>query len=101
MSELTKSAKRKHFRPQSEWQQIVADYERSGLTQEAFCKRASIAKSSFYKWRKRLETPSAATGVSQFIDLNALVQGNGQIDPPRWEIELDLGHGMRLSLRGG
>ena len=99
MSELTQSTKRKHFRPQSEWQQIIADYQSSGLTQEAFCEQTAIAKSTFYKWRKRLETqPTAIEPPAPFIDLSTLVQRNGS---PRWEIELDLGNGMRLSVRGG
>ena len=101
MSELPKSTKRKHFRPQSEWQQIIADYERSGLTQEAFCEQASIPMSTFYKWHKRLGTRSVSTEVAQFIDLNSLVQRDAQREAARWEIELDLGKGMRLSLRGG
>jgi transposase-like protein len=98
MSESTKPRKRKQFRPQSEWQRIIDDYQRSGLTQEAFCEQASIPKSSFYKWRKRLETPAVADEPAQFLDLNTLVKSK---EPPRWEIELDLGNGMRLSLRGG
>jgi transposase-like protein len=96
MSESTKQ--RKTYRPQSEWQRIIDDYQRSGLTQEAFCDQASIAKSSFYKWRKRLERPAVTDEPARFIDLSTLVKPK---EPPRWEIELDLGNGMRLSLRGG
>ena len=96
MSETPNQRKRKQFRPQSEWQQIIADYELSGLTQEAFCEQASIPKSSFYKWRKRLGT--VAEEPTQFIDLNTLVKPK---DAARWEIDLDLGNGLRLSLRGG
>ena len=98
MSESPIERKRKHFRPQSEWQQIIADYERSGLTQEEFCEQTQIPKSSFYKWRKRLGTQLAVDEPTQFIDLNTLVKPK---DKARWEIELDLGNGMRLSLRGG
>ena len=98
MSESPIQRKRKLFRSQSEWQQIIADYERSGLTQEVFCEQAQIPKSSFYKWRKRLGTQSEADEPAQFIDLTALVKPK---DKARWEIDLDLGNGMRLSLRGG
>jgi hypothetical protein len=98
MSESPLQRKRKHFRPPSEWQQIIADYERSGLTQEVFCEQAQIPKSSFYKWRKRLGAQSAVDEPAQFIDLNTLVKPK---DKARWDIELDLGNGMRLSLRGG
>ena len=99
MSELIQSTKRKHFRPESEWQQIIADYQRSGLTQEAFCEQTALAKSTFNKWRKRLETqPAAIESPTPFIDLSTLVPRNGT---PRWEIELDLGNGIRLSVRVG
>lgn len=98
MPESPIERKRKHFRPQSEWQQIIADYERSGLTQDAFCEQTQIPKSSFYKWRKRLGTQPAADEPAQFVDLTTWVR---QKDTTRWEIDLDLGNGMRLSLRGG
>ena len=97
MSEATKVGKSKHFRPESEWRQIIAEYESSGLTQNQFCQHAAIPKSSFYNWRKRLENSAPTEEATQFIDLTNLMRQEGT---RRWEIELDLGDGIRLSLRG-
>lgn len=96
MSE-TMRGKHKIFRSEAQWQEIIADYKRSGLTQDAFCQHASIPKSSFYKWHKRLgQVKSGET--APFIDLNTLMPSK---TPTAWEITLDLGNGTRLSVRGG
>jgi hypothetical protein len=97
MSDTTKVGKSKHFRSESQWRQIIAEYESSGLTQDQFCQHAAIAKSSFYHWRKRLENSEPKGETTQFIDLTDLMHREGT---RRWEIELDLGDGIRLSLRG-
>lgn len=41
------------------WLQLVADYERSGLTQRAFCERHGLALSSLARWRRRVARDQA------------------------------------------
>ena len=75
----------------------MAAYEVSGLGQEAFCARESLAVSTFSKWRNQLVngvTHAAASPV--FVELSKLA---GRDQHSAWDIELILGDGMSLRLR--
>ncbi len=37
-----------------QWEGIVAEQEKSGLSAKAFCKDRSIGLASFYQWRSRI-----------------------------------------------
>ncbi len=54
-------------RTESEWREILAEFESSGLSHAAFCKRDGIAEASFAKWRLRLSKASGAEG--SFVEL--------------------------------
>ena len=86
----SQSKRRNH----AEWERLMDDYERSELTQRAFCTQHDLAYSSFCYWRKRLRTPSAAAAAT-LIEL--------PMEPaeaiPSWRIEIDLGQGVVLRLR--
>jgi len=93
-----KSRTRKTNRSESEWQQIIADYETSQLTQDAFCQQAGIPKSSFYNWHRRLQSTTNDSASKHFINLSNLTTPDS--DQLAWDIELDLGQGVCLRLRG-
>ena len=98
MGVIRKSGKAtKIFRSAEQWQSILANYEKSGLTQEAFCKRESLAGSTFSKWRNRLSksNPSEPT-QPMFIDLSSLPD---QTACSGWDIELTLGDGVTFRFR--
>ena len=84
-------------RSEAQWQAIIERFASSGLGVEAFCRAESISAASFYRWRQRsLDAPSGGEpSAPRFFDLGAL--GGGE----RWELELDLGGGRVLRLRGG
>ena len=88
----------KTMRSESEWQQIIADYESSQLTQDAFCQQAGIPKSSFYNWQRRIKSTTSEQTPKQFIKLSDLTSPDSR--PLAWDIELDLGQGVCLRLRG-
>ncbi len=76
-------------RSKSEWSELIAAYKSSGISQEAFCEREGVAKSSFSKWHQRLRSePGPKNG---FIELKA--------KPSCWDLELDLGRGVVLRMR--
>ncbi len=80
-----------------QWQSIMQAYEQSGLTQEAFCNRESIAPSTFYNWRKRLSVAKPAKPKEpMFIELPA-TEFPTKID--HWDIELLLGDNVVLRMR--
>ena len=47
------SGARRH-RGESEWRRLVAEPERSGLSQRAFCDREGLCVQSLGNWRRRL-----------------------------------------------
>lgn len=88
-------------RSAKQWQELIEEQARSGLSQAAFCKQEQLALSTFANWKRRLsgkarvaacDEPESA--ASPWIDLGAVTGSE-----PGWDIELDLGDGICLRLR--
>ena len=41
-----------------EWKEIFADWEKSGLTLNAYCKAKKLTPSSIYKWKQKINNPN-------------------------------------------
>ena len=41
-------------RTQNQWQRLVEDWERSGLTQAAYCRKKDISVASLQRWKRLL-----------------------------------------------
>ncbi len=54
-------------RTESEWQSILARYERSGLSESTFCRRSKLSRSSFVKWKRRLAAEGRAPAFVERI----------------------------------
>ncbi len=81
------------------WQEIMSTYDSSGLTQESFCARESIALSTFYTWRQRLNAvkpTKVKSKTPQFVELTPTLTENKSRG---WDIELSLGDDIILRLR--
>ncbi len=91
---------RKHRTPE-QWQVLVDQQRRSGLSAAQFCKRENIGYASFCNWRKRLSDQStddsASSGEASFVDLSSLM-GTSQSSGSGWNIVLSLGNGVELRL---
>ena len=90
---------RKHRSP-AQWAALLSRFERSGLSVSAFCAQESISVANFYRQRglHRGAVPDEAVGSAPcFVDLGALRTGSGA----RFEIKLELGDGVVLSLVRG
>ena len=98
---------RRPRRSRAQWQALIEQAERSGLSARAFCQGEGINLASFYQWRKRLaaegseshaasDTPASDT----FIDLGPLGDGRSR-GGGDWDIELQLGADVVLRLRRG
>lgn len=48
-----------HSDKQVYWQQQVRNWKTSGLSQKQFCRRESLALSTFSYWKRRIEIPEA------------------------------------------
>jgi hypothetical protein len=88
-----------------QWQELLERQTASGQSIEAFCRSESITTASFYRWRKQLSQTQGAEQLDRgetsapppFLDLGALGECAGE----GWELELLLGGGVVLRLRGG
>ena len=89
-------------RSREEWEGIVSEQERSDQNARLFCEERSIGLASFYQWRRRRRHGEVETGASlsrgAFIDVGAIPQKESV---PSWEVALELGDGMMLTLRRG
>jgi len=86
-------------RSKAQWQSLLAEYESSSLTQQAFCKQHDLPISSFHKWRHRLSQESTD---SFFVELNAEPTTYAQQTPPTsgdWQVELELAGDIVLRIR--
>ena len=83
----------------SEWRALVAAQERSGQSQEMFCKSEGISKASLSNWRRRLRSddkpmPSKAPAPANFIEIGSTSR---PLDAGL-RVRLDLGAGVVLEL---
>jgi len=88
------------MRSKEQWQLLLTDYQRSSLTQQAFCEERGITVSSFSKWRNRL---AASSELAPFIDLGTIAAtdnaGETGSSTPDWQVELELGKDIVLRVR--
>ena len=84
-------------RSRSEWQELVAAYERRSVSRRAFCLEAGISPTTFDYWRKKLRGGSKPATPAGFVELGP-VRVAGEPALPGWEVELTLGDGMVLRL---
>ena len=89
-------------RSRSQWKALLEEFNSSGLTKSAFCKKHRIATSSLYRWQRLLaEQPG---GDSDFIDVTQPLSHTPLLPPAHardnaWQVELELGTGIVLRLR--
>jgi hypothetical protein len=97
--------KQRRYRAET-WQKILGRFEESGLTGPVFCAREGISTQSLSRWRSRLGGESDHALVTKaarltrkpgdFIDL-----GNLRASDSRFEVRLELGAGVILSIARG
>ena len=78
----------------ADWQRLVAEYERSETTRQAFCSERGLSASTLDYWRRKLREETAAPG---FIELGSVSAAGAAA----WEVELELGGGVVLRFRRG
>ncbi len=94
--------KKRINRSRSQWQLLLDDFHRSGLTKVAFCKQHGVATSSLYRWQRMLDGQS---GGGDFVDVTEpLSRAPAAPSPSRdpdnaWQVELALGNDIVLRIR--
>ena len=72
---MRKQADGKVRRSREEWERIFDRFYSSTMTGTAYCRREKIAKSSFEKWRKKIELIVAVNGDRWLIELIGWARG--------------------------
>ncbi len=90
------------------WRQLFSRQSSSGLSVPAFCRQEGVNAALFRRWRSVLKDSRSARqvisspseqvteGPAPFIDL-----GDFRSKDPRFEVRLDLGAGVILSIARG
>jgi len=99
--------KKRIRRGEAGWRQLFCRQLSSGLSVPEFCRREGVNASLFRRWRSVLkdsegdrrvvnQTVRVAEGPAPFIDL-----GDFRSAGPRFEVRLELGSGIVLSIARG
>jgi len=98
---MTETPRKYTRRSQEQWQSLITLWRQSGLSAINFCKDNNVSHASFYKWRQRLADSDNRSEKKpplpspDFIDITKLSTPN---DQPAWNIVLNLGDGLSLTL---
>jgi transposase-like protein len=89
------------MRTQNQWKALLEEFNNSGLTRAAFCKKHRIATSSLYRWQQLFNDHA---GDASFIDVTEPLSNVPMSHPVPvrdndWQVELELGAGIVLRLR--
>ena len=90
-------------RSADQWRKLIDKFERSGMTQDHFCRREGLATATFSEWRRKLSASSLATIPASFVEV-CLPNTPAPIDSPQpgsvAEVVVELPFGVVLRLRG-
>lgn len=93
------NGEKRRRRSTEQWQQLIASQTESGLSQREFCARESIPLGSFCNAKRRLRVNgNARVGAqSDFVSLSPMPAPASS----GWEVELSVGDGVIIRVRGG
>ena len=88
-------------RTRAQWSTLIAQYRGSALTQKAFCSTHGLAISSFSKALREARADSADTERSPaFVPVLVDSAAHHVVPSSAWDVELNLGAGIVLRIRG-
>lgn len=81
-----------------QWQAIITEQQKSGMTQSDFCRSKGLGLATFYNWKRKLNSvENTATETSpQWVELPVVNQPSPQ---QAWDIELELPGNVILRMR--
>ena len=76
------------------WRKKMEEHRGSGLSAAAFCRKGSLKRGTFLRWRKRLRTTTEGRG---FVEVSNSTSTAGSRDPSR-SLEVHLGEDIRITV---
>lgn len=96
-------ARRYTRRSEAQWRELIANYDQSHLTLEAYCQQHQIAPSGFYTWRKRLKrNETQDNNIDRLIDITpqlSMPTTTSELGTDGWQVELEFGQGWLLRIK--
>ena len=80
---------------------LVAEYEASGLSRQAFCNKHGLSLSTLNRHRKRQQMPSGPAETSGWVAVELSDAGQAPASQPSSELSVLLSSGRRIEVRGG
>jgi hypothetical protein len=88
-------------RSQAEVEGLVAEYEASGLGQQAFCSQHGLSLSTLNRHRKRQQMASEPAKASRWVAVELSDREQAPGSQPDSELSVLLSSGRRIEVRGG
>ena len=80
---------------------LVAEYEASGLSRQAFCNKHGLSLSTLNRHRKRQQMPSEPAETSGWVAVELSDAGQAPASQPSSELSVLLSSCRRIEVRGG
>ena len=91
---MPKSPSNRTRRTESQWTEILREFESSRLDSREFCRREGLALSSFQRWRRQLGSVAA----SEFVEL--VPASSPSVPSSSWSLDVSLPNGVGLRFQG-
>ena len=91
---MPKSPSNRTRRTESQWTEILREFESSRLDSREFCRREGLALSSFQRWRRQL----GAVAASEFVEL--VPASSPSVPSSNWSLDVSLPNGVGLRFQG-
>ena len=82
-------------------ERLVAEYEASGLSRQAFCKKHGLSLSTLNRHRKRQQMRSEPAETSGWVAVELSDTEQAAASQPSSELWVLLSSGRRIEVRGG
>jgi len=86
---------RRPYKTQSQWREVIADFNQSGLDAAHYCQQHQLGDKTFHKWKRYF---ARASHTPELIELMP-PQTPTNSRSIHWDVELQLSHDMILRLR--
>lgn len=94
----TTSVSRRPRRSRAHWIRLIAEQAASDLSPRAFCAERNLGLRQFLRWKHKLNGAAESSSSPAFVELPG-PESAAAPSTPGFELELELGEGMRLRFR--
>jgi transposase-like protein len=89
------------LRKEHHWRQVLARWQRSGLSVRAFCAQEGCSEPSFYVWRRELAARDQQAPPAQHSDSKRRPDARAFVPVHIMAEETSTGHSLEVVLRSG